>query len=99
MHERGGIFIQVSSRLPYDAARYPDADAVLLCYGNRGMTEMPGSSEATPIYGPNIPAAIYTVFGGNTPSGKLPVAVPQLNDDYTYSDETLYERGFGLEGY
>ena len=77
-HDRGGSFLQISARLPYDAARFPEADAVLIAYG------------------PNIPAAIYVAFGGSVPSGKLPVNIPKLNSDYTYSDEILYERGFGL---
>ena len=46
---------------------------------------------------PNIPVAAYTAFGGNKPSGKLPIEIPKINDDYTYSDQILYERGFGLE--
>lgn len=97
VHSNGGKFVLISARLPYDVARYQDADAILLAFGDRGMDELPSEEGSISIYGPNIPVAIYTAFGGNTPSGKLPVNIPKINDDYSYSDELLYERGFGLE--
>ena len=97
VHGGGGKFVLISSRLPYDAARFQKADAILVAYGDRGMTELPEEDDETSIYGPNIPVAVYTAFGGNSPSGKLPIDIPKVNDDYTYSDEILYERGFGLD--
>ena len=32
-----------------------------------------------------------------SPTGKLPVNVPKLTADYTYSDALLYPFGFGLQ--
>ncbi len=97
VHGSGGKVIQISAHLPYDAARYPDADAVLVCYNARGMTGIPKDTD-TEIgqYGPNIPAAIYTIFGGNDPAGKLPVNIPEIGQDYTYTENIAYARGFGL---
>lgn len=92
----GGKFVLISSRLPYDTARFQDADAILVAFGDRGMPEIPTSEGADSIYGPNIPVAVYTAFGGNEANGKMPVNIPKLKDDYTYSDEMLYNRGYGL---
>lgn len=97
VHESGGKFVLISSRLPYDAARYQKADAILIAYGDRGMTELPAAEGGSSIYGPDIPVATYIAFGGSAPSGKLPIEIPKVKDDYTYSDEILYERGFGME--
>jgi len=33
---------------------------------------------------------------GGGPKGKLPVNVPELTDERTFSDKTLYARGYGL---
>ncbi len=45
-------------------------------------------------------ATIDTVFGINNPSGKLPVNVPKVVEQpdgtQRFSDENLYDRGFGL---
>lgn len=97
VHKNGAKFVQISAHLPYDAARYPAADAVLVCYNARGMTVIPDDTD-TEIsqYGPNIPAAIYTIFGGNDPVGKLPVNVMEIGMDYTYTNNVAYERGFCL---
>ena len=97
VHDSDGKFVLISSRLPYDTARYQKADGILVAYSDRGMTALPDEDGGSSIYGPNIPVAVYTAFGGNKPSGKLPIAIPKVNDDYTYSDEILYERGFGLD--
>lgn len=97
VHANGGKLVQISAHFPYDTARYPDADAILACYNARGMLALPGEySVDTSQYGPNLPAAIYTVFGGNNPTGKLPVNIPEISPYYTYTDGIAYERGFGL---
>ena len=62
------------------------------------MNEKPGDfSETTKAYGPNLIAAVYTVFGGSKPTGKLPVNIPELDSQYQYTDALLYKRGTGLE--
>ncbi|MBR6951242.1 MAG: glycoside hydrolase family 3 C-terminal domain-containing protein [Oscillospiraceae bacterium] len=96
--EMGGKtpFVVISAGLPYDAARYQGAAALLACYNPRGMAQLPEEGQPVQEYGPNIPAAVYTVFGGSSPTGKLPVSIPTLDDEYAPTDATLYERGFGL---
>ena len=103
-HEKGKRFVLISAQLPYDIARFTDADVIMACYSARGMMELPEASDdsegseykAVKAYGPNLPAAIYTALGGNKKTGTLPVDIPRINEDYTYSDEILYERGTGL---
>ena len=96
-HAHDGKFVLISAHFPYDSGRYPDADAVLACYGARGMAALPGDYDVdTTQYGPNLPAAVYTVFGGNSPAGKLPVNIPVIGQDHHYTDTNAYERGFGL---
>ena len=96
-HENGGRFVLISAQLPYDTARYPDADAVLACYNARGMTQTPpDDGTAWGQYGPNLPACLYAAFGGCTPSGRLPVDVPELDETYGYGDTIRYPRWSGL---
>ncbi|MCR4953562.1 MAG: glycoside hydrolase family 3 protein [Treponema sp.] len=96
-HKAGKKFILLSAQLPYDAARFTKADSIIACYNARVMEELPGDFSNEIIqYGPNIPAAIYTIFGGNNPSGKLPVNVPVLTANYDYASEILYKNGDGI---
>ena len=48
----------------------------------------------------NTAAALEIIFGAASPQGVLPVNIPaveaQGDGSYVYSDEILYERGFGL---
>ena len=78
------------------AKLHQGAAALLACYNPRGMAQLPEEGQPVQEYGPNIPAAVYTVFGGSSPTGKLPVSIPTLDDEYAPTDATLYERGFGL---
>ncbi len=98
-HQSGAKFIVLSARLPYDCVRYPDADAVMLCWLDKGMSEDPREREHdVPQYGPCIPAAIYMMFArGERITGRLPVNVPALTEDYTFSEEIALKRGFGLD--
>ena len=105
VHAGGGKFILLSTNLPYDTARYQDADAILLTYLDTALdkdpTQLKGATEDTVAYNANVIAAIDTVFGENEPSGTLPVNIPGIVGDkesqsLEYSDEHLYERGFGL---
>ena len=89
--------VLLSAQLPYDIARYPEADAILACYNAKGMSSLPGDySQETSQYGPNVPAAIYTIFGGNKPTGRLPVNIPGLDGKYMYEEKFLYLRGEGI---
>ena len=100
VHAQGGRFIILSCHLPYDAARYPDADAVMIAWSPKGMSENPnyhGDGDLAQ-YGPAMPAAVYMAFSDDeTPEGRLPVNIPKLDPNYKFTDETLYERGYGLE--
>ena len=98
--DKGIHTVLISSQLPYDVAAFPEADAVLCCYNGRGMAEIPEipdfSESGTIEYGPNLPAAFYTAFGGSTPKGKLPVNIPVLLKNHTFGEKILFERGTGL---
>ena len=95
--ENDAAFVLVSAQLPYDIARYTDADAAVACYLAKGMAEKPGDFSGTTVaYGPNLIAAIYTIFGGNEPTGTLPVNIPEIDEHYQFSTDILYKRGTGL---
>ena len=98
VHSHGGKVIIMSVQLPYDIARFPDADAIVLTYSAKSMSEDPRVSDGNiKQYGPNMPACLYVLFSKeDKPLGKLPVEVKALDSKYKYTDTILYERGFGL---
>ncbi len=98
IHENGGKFIVMSVNLPYDVARFEKADAIMLTYQARTMREDPGDKvKEIQQYGPNMPAALYMMFSkDDAPVAKLPINIPQLDENYSFTDTVLYERGFGL---
>ena len=94
VHEAGGDVTIVSAQLPYDASRYDKADAVVLTWFAKGMTSDPRTAEGAPTsYGVNLPAALMQILSrdGVFP-GKLPVNVPQLDEDGHFTDQTEYLR-------
>lgn len=94
-HEQGKKVIVISTNLPYDLARYQQADALIAAYGAKGMSIIPETfGGETPTWSPNISAAVYSLFQPEAPNGTLPVDVMQLNSDYTYSDQVLYPLGY-----
>ncbi len=103
VHANGGKFVIISDNLPYDAARFQDADAILIAYMDSGLgldpTDLMDSS-ARPAFNANVIAALETVFGGNNPAGVLPVNIPVIEENadgsLSYGSEYLYKRGFGL---
>lgn len=98
VHEAGGDVIIMSCHLPYDVARYPEADAVMITYSAKGMSEDPRETNGPAVlYGPNMPAALYLMLSTeDSPEGTLPVNIPALTSDMKYSDTILYPRGYGL---
>ena len=104
VHAGGGKFILASENLPYDAAVYQDADAIVLAYMGSGLnmdpTDKTGSGTVSNAINANIIAAVETIFGYNSPKGKLPVNIPVVEEkeDGTlgYGSEIMYERGFGI---
>ena len=92
-HAENKPVIVVSCDLPYDAARFPGADAMLLTYGATAMREVPASSSgAGSAYMPNLPVALCACFGLEPAEGKLPVSIPALDDRYGITDRILYGR-------
>ena len=97
VHRRGGRAVVLSCYLPYDAARFPTADAILLCYGAGALSENPRALQYHLASMPNIPAAVYVAFDrGSSPTAKLPVTIPSLDENYALSSRVMFLRGFGL---
>lgn len=102
-HAVGGKFVLLSANLPYDVARYQNADAIVLAYMASGTNMDPtdrGSGNAG-AYNANIIAAVEAMFDARNPTGELPVNIPSMTkkDDGSYTFDpspTLYKRGFGL---
>lgn len=86
--------ILVSCQLPYDAARFQEADAILLSYNSAAMSDVPPESGEGSAYAPNLAAALAACFGDKEISGHLPVNIPKLDDDYEISDVILYKRDY-----
>ena len=81
----------ISSGLPYDAARFTDADAVILAYNSSPMKEIPNESGEGSAYTPSLAAALVSCFGDGDPAGILPVSIPEIGGDYRITDKILYE--------
>ena len=102
-HAAGAKYVFVSSNLPYDVARYQDADALVLAYMGTGTDMDPtgrGGSANVGAINANLIAALQAIFGAVEFSGVLPVTVPKIEEaadgSLSYSSETLYPRGFSL---
>lgn len=101
-HAGDGRFVLLSQNLPYDAARFQEADAIVLTYNGSGIMDPTddGTAGRQLAGNANVPAALETVFGFNAPSGRLPVNIPvieeQADGTLSYGRDLLYERGFGL---
>ena len=98
VHAKGGKFIVMSVSLPYDVARFGKADAIMIAYLPRSMPVDPEDKvKEMQQYGPNMPAALYMMFSReDTPTAKLPINIPKLDETYSFTDTILYERGYGL---
>ena len=95
-HKNGKKVVYLSAHMPYDVARFTEADAILASYCATGMDELPVDGQENVAYGVNYPAALITIFGGNDPVGKLPIDVYSIDENTQYTDEILYELGYGL---
>ncbi len=95
-HKNGKKVVFLSANMPYDVARFTEADAILAAYCANGMNELPVDGKENIAYGVNYPAALITIFGGSEPAGKLPVDVYSLDENTQYTAEVLYELGYGL---
>lgn len=88
-HEQQKPVVLISSYLPYDAARFTDADAILISFGSRPMRELPGEKDSV---SPNIPCAVYGIFGEYEFTGKLPIDIPEMDEAYQFTDKILYAK-------
>lgn len=91
-HAEGKAVIVVSCQLPYDAARFTEADAVLLTYGGTVMRAIPPTEGEGSAYAPNLAAGLCATFGMGEANGSLPVNLPAIGDHYEITDEILYNR-------
>ena len=89
-HAVGKPVILVSCQLPYDAARFPEADAVLLTYGASPLRAVPPESGAGSACAPNLPAALCACFGMGEAKGTLAVNLPGLDENYAINTDKLY---------
>ena len=94
-HAEGKPVIVISCQLPYDAARFPEADALLLAYTSSPMRSLPPASGAGSAYAPNPAAALCACFGTQEITGRLPVRLPALAADYAMTGESLFVFGGG----
>ncbi len=96
-HAAGKTVIVVSCQLPCDAARFPEADAVLLTYGSSAMRKLPAETGEGSAFAPNLPAALCACFGVGGAEGRLPVDIPTLDENYSITGTVLYPRGHRAE--
>ena len=87
-HEQNKTVILMTCQLPYDIARFTDADALLVTYNASILRGLPESS-----YAPNLETALYSCFGLAEANGHLPVNIPYV-EGVTITDRILYQRGF-----
>ena len=92
-HEAGKPVIVVSCQLPYDAARFPKADAILLTYGSAVMRTLPSETGAGSGYVPNLAAGLCACFGQGEATGRLPVDLPALDESYALTKTILCRAG------
>ena len=86
----------MSMFMPYDVARYQNADALFAVYSSKNMPSIPTEfAGETKSYGPGYTAAVCAAFNYIEPQGKLPVDIYEL-DNNNYSDKILYNIGYGL---
>ena len=89
VHAKGKTVIVVSCQLPYDAARFPAADAVLLTWWGSAMPTLPAEGS---VWSANLPEGLLACFGQGSAEGKLPVNIPALDEQYRTTDQILYSR-------
>ena len=94
LHQKGRTVIVVSCQLPYDAARFPDADAILLSYWGSTMRELPAEGSS---WSADLPAGLLACFGQCETKGTLPVNIPTLDEAYQPTEEILWKRGYNWQ--
>lgn len=87
--------VVLSIAKPYDLDRYKNAKSLVLAYGAKGMDPTEKGSDPVKTFGPNIPTSLDIIFGKVASSGKLPVDIPEITEDYKYG-KIKYPFGYGL---
>ena len=95
LHDKGKTVIVVSCQLPYDAARFPEADAILLTYWGSVMQELPPEGSC---WSANLPAGLLSCFGAGEAAGILPVSIPALDETYHPARDILWPFGHAVSG-
>ncbi len=98
-NESGAKSILMSTQLPYDIARFTNADAIIATYlaNGVGFENLESYTDNIPKYGANVIAGFYQIFDDEAAiTGKLPVNIYELDSDYKFTSNILYARGHGL---
>ncbi|MBR7173282.1 MAG: hypothetical protein IKD50_02500 [Clostridia bacterium] len=53
------------------------------------MNELPQGKQ---VFSVNLPAAICGIFGEYEFTGKLPLDIPAMDEEYTFGEDILYPR-------
>ena len=100
MHKKDCQAILLSISLPYDAATYEDADAIVCTYNPFGNAH---DENGNGPFNMNVAVGLCSIFNQSTPEGKLPVEIPMMefSEDGTAKslDDILYDREFGLDNW
>lgn len=88
----------LSTHLPYDTARFSNADAIIATYLSNGIRfNLSDYEELIPVYGPSVMSGIYKIFEKKgSINGKLPVNVYSVDSEKNLTSNVLYKRGYGL---
>ena len=90
IHNQNKKVIFISCMLPYDIARYEDADVILCAYGDRAISSLPIEYNGeTPTFGQNMTAAIFKLFSGEEFNATIPVDIYKVDSSYKYTVDKL----------
>ena len=100
-HEQGKKVVFMESHLPYEIAKFVNADSLVLTYLANGIRFLIDNYDGEiPKYGPNIIAGFYMLFSDKmNMNGILPVILYGLDENEAFTDEVIFARGFGLHYY
>ena len=101
IHENNGKAIFVSTQLPYDLAKFTNADSIVLTYYAGGINfSLSDYTSQIPKYGPNMIAAFYMMLSNKDDlSAVLPVNIYEVDKDNKFTSNILFNRGYGLTYY
>ena len=99
VHSNSGKVVMMSTQLPYDIAKFTNADALVLTYLANGIKfNLEDYQKEVPKYGPNVMAGIYMLFTKTeNMNGVLPINIYNIDVNNDYTNEILYSRNYGLQ--